>query len=1138
MSIPSTIRSADIRFRPGLRTFFLALLGALFLVLPFVSCHSSDAGDIYILAFKLDTAKVGVFDSVRIEIFNGKPPGPGDTTKPVQVKVIETPKGVTEVKLELSGKVTKDFSVMVTGFDSTGAIIYRKEHSYENFAAEDKIPAVLLLSRIDAAALTLSVGETRSPTLVLAPADAGDKRVFYTSASPAIVQVVKDSLKGLAAGTAKVTVATADAGVSTTFLVTVVAVRVTGMQSQNLSLKVGDTLSPIVSILPANATDKTYSLTSLDSTVAAVAGKTLTSLNALKAGSTKVIIASTDGGAVDTISVSVRLPVKGLTAANLSKEVGDGFVPDLTWDPADATDKKFTMVSKDSLKVKVTANGDSLLGMAAGLDTVIVTSHDGAFSASFTVTVAPKVFKVKGVTAKALRGVQTDTLSPDLTWDPVFATDKGFSLKSLDTSVAVVIGTRLNLRTLGTVKVELTTADGGLLDTFDIVVENANFQSDILPITSFKCAPCHAPLTTFNWQDSLQLIRKGVSAIDRLTRPEGATGHMPLAGSANGQLSPRDLAVMLNWLTRVAVPLKSVTVADTVVNLGDTVTPAIVFTPANASNKVYALSTGDSTVASIRDGNFLAAEVGNTTVFVTMDENSLKTQMKVTVNPPSFQKNVLPIVKVKCFPCHTPGTTFNWQDSVALLGDGSTALKRLALPFDSVGHMPLKGSDRGELTAGELKIMLAWLHSKVVPVKGFTVPDDSVQLGQSKLPAITWDPVNATNKTYVLTSLDTAKLGIDEGAFVGKALGSSQLEIRSGDGLMSRFITVKIVPVKVDSIVARDSAGAVGDTVVPGVGFFPANATTQTFSISLLAASTKVKIDPGNKIIGLDTGKVTIVATSTDGAKTSQFKYTVGPVLPKSITVADTNGTSSGSDFVTPHLVWNPASTTNKAYTLSIPPADTNIAAVRGLTILGKALGVVSIVTAKSVADTTVKATFKFTVGPVPVIGLTVAATSSVLSTNITPVITWNPANATNKGYTLTVNAGHTANLSVSGGTLNTLHLDDAATVTVTSTDGAKTATWSVKVVRTPYKGAVANLFFNRCNQCHNAGTGASQPNWQDSATVVSGTFPSLIKTRIAILKDGNASNDGSLMPPTYATLPGPLPDADIKTLTDWLNQN
>gem|GEM_PF-7129750 len=122
---------------------------------------------------------------------------------------------------------------------------------------------------------------------------------------------------------------------------------------------------------------------------------------------------------------------------------------------------------------------------------------------------------------------------------------------------------------------------------------------------------------------------------------------------------------------------------------------------------------------------------------------------------------------------------------------------------------------------------------------------------------------------------------------------------------------------------------------------------------------------------------------------------------------------------------------------------------------------------------------------------------------------------------------------------MNALHLDDAttATVTVTSADGAKTAAWTAKVVRTSYQGAVANLFFNRCNQCHTSATGPTQPNWQDSATVVSGTFPDLIKTRINILNDGNASNDGSLMPPTYALIPGPLPAADIKTLTDWLNQ-
>jgi len=99
------------------------------------------------------------------------------------------------------------------------------------------------------------------------------------------------------------------------------------------------------------------------------------------------------------------------------------------------------------------------------------------------------------------------------------------------------------------------------------------------------------------------------------------------------------------------------------------------------------------------------------------------------------------------------------------------------------------------------------------------------------------------------------------------------------DGNISKLIIVKVIPVPVDSIKVSDSVGAIGDTVVPKVNFFPTNAAIQTYTLSLPSPSTKVKIDSGRKVIGLDTGKVTLLATSTDGGKTAQFLFTVGPVF-------------------------------------------------------------------------------------------------------------------------------------------------------------------------------------------------------------------------------------------------------------------
>src|SRR5690606_5344389 len=100
------------------------------------------------VTLKLDSARIGKFDSVRVEIYNGQAPGPGDTVRPAQVKVIPLTSTDDEFTVRLSGAVRKDFSVVVTGFDGD-AVAYRKLHIVEGFTApDDSRPPVLLVTGV------------------------------------------------------------------------------------------------------------------------------------------------------------------------------------------------------------------------------------------------------------------------------------------------------------------------------------------------------------------------------------------------------------------------------------------------------------------------------------------------------------------------------------------------------------------------------------------------------------------------------------------------------------------------------------------------------------------------------------------------------------------------------------------------------------------------------------------------------------------------------------------------------------------------------------------------------------------------------------------------------------------------------
>jgi uncharacterized membrane protein len=142
--------------------------------------------------------------------------------------------------------------------------------------------------------------------------------------------------------------------------------------------------------------------------------------------------------------------------------------------------------------------------------------------------------------------------------------------------------------------------------------------------------------------------------------------------------------------------------------------------------------------------------------------------------------------------------------------------------------------------------------------------------------------------------------------------------------------------------------------------------------------------------------------------------------------------------------------------------------------------------------------------------------------------VVFNPTNATNKGYTLTILAAGTGNLALAAGGLSVtgVHLTTASpTLTITSADGAKTASWAVNVIRPAMGTANKTLIQNRCSGCHFTGNPSLIPaNLKvDSALIVVPANSANIINRVSVLKD---------MPPTAPALTA----SEISTLTTWLN--
>ena len=169
-----------------------------------------------------------------------------------------------------------------------------------------------------------------------------------------------------------------------------VSISGSGVSDGKLSLKLGASVQLTATVTPSNATDKTVSWTSSNSSVAKVSDGKIT---AVKAGT--ATITATAGGKTASVVVAVAdnpVPVEsvsvsgdGVSDGKLSLKSGASAQLTATVKPDDATDRKVTWTSSDSSVANVMGTGVVTAGSKAGKATVTATA--GGKSASVEVTV-------------------------------------------------------------------------------------------------------------------------------------------------------------------------------------------------------------------------------------------------------------------------------------------------------------------------------------------------------------------------------------------------------------------------------------------------------------------------------------------------------------------------------------------------------------------------------------------------------------------------------------------------------------------------------------------------------------------------------------------------------------------------------
>ena len=165
------------------------------------------------------------------------------------------------------------------------------------------------------------------------------------------------------------------------------------LDRSSLSLTEGDTQLLTATVSPSDASDKSVTWSSNNTSIAMVSPSGL--VTAISPGSAMITVKTEDGGKTATCSVTVQAQKVSVTGVSLDKTslslaVGDTQTLTATVTPSNATDQTVTWSSSNTSVATVSSTG-VVYAKAAGSATITVKTNDGAKTATCAVTVQTDV---------------------------------------------------------------------------------------------------------------------------------------------------------------------------------------------------------------------------------------------------------------------------------------------------------------------------------------------------------------------------------------------------------------------------------------------------------------------------------------------------------------------------------------------------------------------------------------------------------------------------------------------------------------------------------------------------------------------------------------------------------------------------
>jgi uncharacterized protein YjdB len=256
---------------------------------------------------------------------------------------------------------------------------------------------------LDRNEITLEVAGSQSLIPTVVPTNAANKNVTWNSSNINVATVNSSGrVTAVSAGTATITVRTADGSYTATTRVTVSqpTIRVSGISftSNEITLRIAGSQSLSYTITPSNAANKNVTWNSSNTDVATVSSSGV--VTAVSAGTATITVRTADGSYTATTRVIVapsgnfdqvqtpRVSGIALDSNEITLRIAGSQQLYYTITPSNAANRNVTWNSSNTDVATVSSSG-VVTAVSAGTATITVRTADGGYTAATRVIVAP-----------------------------------------------------------------------------------------------------------------------------------------------------------------------------------------------------------------------------------------------------------------------------------------------------------------------------------------------------------------------------------------------------------------------------------------------------------------------------------------------------------------------------------------------------------------------------------------------------------------------------------------------------------------------------------------------------------------------------------------------------------------------------